>query len=85
MLADDLKVKIKELKTKFDGIEAASDIPALTAKYEALKEAAATETAENCGCGAGGCAAPEDEPENESVCASCASAEDCDRYCGCGK
>lgn len=58
--------------------------PALTAEYEALKEAAATETAENCGCGAGGCAAP-DETEDESVCASCASAEDCDRYCGCGK
>ena len=38
MLADDLKVKIKELKTKFDGIEAASDIPALTAKYEQLRK-----------------------------------------------
>ena len=39
MLAEDLKNKIKELRAKFDGIEKASDIPALEARNEQLKAA----------------------------------------------
>ena len=39
MLADELKSKIKELKAKFDGIEQASDIPALEKRDAELKKA----------------------------------------------
>lgn len=39
MLADELKIKIKELRAKFDGIEQASDIPALEARNAELKKA----------------------------------------------
>ena len=39
MLAEDLKNKIKELRAKFDGIEKASDIPALEARDAELRKA----------------------------------------------
>ena len=38
MLADDLKIKIKEYKTKLDGIETAADVPALREKYDKLRK-----------------------------------------------
>ena len=39
MLAEDLKSKVKELKAKFEGIEQASDIPALEKRNAELKKA----------------------------------------------
>ncbi|MBQ7226979.1 MAG: peptide chain release factor 2 [Clostridia bacterium] len=38
MLVDDLKLKIKELRAKFDGIEESADLPALTEKFESLRK-----------------------------------------------
>ncbi len=38
MLADDLKIKIKEMKSKFDGIENAADLPVLKSRYEELRK-----------------------------------------------
>lgn len=38
MLADDLKIKIKEYKTKLEGIENSVDIPALSARCEELRK-----------------------------------------------
>ena len=38
MLADDLKVKIKEYTSKLEGVESAADLPALRARVEELKK-----------------------------------------------
>lgn len=38
MLADDLKVKIKEYTSKLEGVESAADLPALRARVEGLKK-----------------------------------------------
>ena len=38
MLVDDLKIKIKELRVKFDGIEESADLPSLTAKFDELRK-----------------------------------------------
>ncbi len=38
MLSDDLKIKLKEMVAKLDGIEAAADLPALQKKYDELRK-----------------------------------------------
>lgn len=38
MLSDDLKIKLKEMIAKLDGIESAADLPVLQAKYDELRK-----------------------------------------------